>query len=171
MKLCVICRKPLAPSKQSHSVCYRKSCRQSHKEWCKANWDLLDENNKYRDKYESEFWEVTQEQKEYYASFFALIRSAIPPKKRKCLSCGEDLTSFKMETRGARICAPCHVKINKIGALACQHQEHFHPVSHELATSTRQTDLSILVQGSVRTNCHPNISNVLGTRFTDLDHI
>ena len=119
MKACVICDMPLSASKQKNYTCHKKHCRQEYTQWCKANWDQLSPSNKYRDKYEAEFWEVTPEQKEYYASFFALMRPPVPPKKRKCLGCGGDLTSFKMESRGARVCAECHVKINKIGALAC----------------------------------------------------
>ena len=119
MKACVICKMPLSASKQKNYTCHKKHCRQEYTQWCKANWDQLPTSNKYRDKYESEFWEVTPEQKEHYASFFALMRPTVPPKKRKCLGCGGDLTSFKMESRGARVCAECHVKISKIGALAC----------------------------------------------------
>ena len=118
-KICKCCEKHFSNLENPDEAwCKRPACRAHKKTWCQANFDLLPEENKFRNKYEAEFWEVTPEQKEYYASFFALMRPPVPQKKRKCLGCGEDLTSFKMQSRGARICADCHVKIAKIGALA-----------------------------------------------------
>ena len=103
---------------KSYGFCRRPECNEKRLEWVEANWDLLPPENTWRGRFESEFWEVTPEQKEHYATFFSLLRPQLPGKKRKCLKCREDLTSSKMQSRGARICAECHVKIAKIGALA-----------------------------------------------------
>jgi hypothetical protein len=51
--------------------------------------------------------------------FYELVRPPKPQKKRACLRCRKPITGFKMETRGARICAPCVKVINNLGALAC----------------------------------------------------
>ena len=102
----------------SYGFCRRPECNVKRMEWTEANWDQLPEDSTWRGRLECDFWEVTPEQKEHYASFFALVRPQIREKKRKCLRCREDLTSSKMQSKGSRICADCHVRISKLGALA-----------------------------------------------------
>ena len=120
MKACVICDMPLSASKQKNYTCHKKHCRQEYTQWCRANWDQLSPSNKYKDKYEAEFWEVTPEQREHYASFFALMRPTMATSKPKsCLKCGKLVPAHKLGHRGYRLCNVCHESNRNTGTLSC----------------------------------------------------
>jgi len=97
----------------SYGFCRSSGCNLARTRWLKNNWDQMPENNKFKRRYESEFWEVTPEQKEKFATFFSLIK-VNESKKRPCLRCRKAFESFS----GNRICSECHEITRKIGALA-----------------------------------------------------
>lgn len=104
--------------KDSYGFCRKKTCQVARQEWLKTNWDLMPENNKFRRRYEAEFWEVTPEQRERYASFFSLVREPKPLRIRRCLRCKCTLQSNRATSPNHRMCEACHDVNANVGALA-----------------------------------------------------
>lgn len=116
---CVICGKP-KPSSKSHLLyCGKPNCAHEYKSWRQKNWDQLPDGN-WRTKLESEFWEVTDVQRQQFPRFFELMRPIKShEKERKCLKCGDLVANKNNTTRNDfRLCGVCRANNVYYGALA-----------------------------------------------------
>ena len=117
---CKCCGSPYIEGKtKSYGFCRRPLCAEERTDWLKANWDAMPDNNRYRTKYEADFWQVTPEQKKQFSAFYALMRPAKRRNtKRKCLRCRVMIDNRYSTRDDYRICSQCHYRIEHIGALA-----------------------------------------------------
>lgn len=112
MKCCRYCQRPQPPSKANIDVCHRGPCKLAHRNWCKKNWDQMEEGNKWRQRYEDEFWELNDIQKQKYQHFLSLINTRTI-KRKTCLKCRREPPD-----EGRAICGQCRILNDRLGALA-----------------------------------------------------
>ena len=115
---CCICKSPLAASKQEATLCHRKLCRAEYKHWAVANYDQLDDANKFKVKYEDEFWKVTPEQKKQFSRFYELMKPRANAKKCSCLKCGKSVGGDRDSRTQYRLCPVCQLGNTRLGGLA-----------------------------------------------------
>jgi len=102
-----------------NSFCANPKCRKAHARWLEANWDQIEEGSTSRGRYEREFWELNDTQREHYKYFLSMVHPKPKLKVTKCLKCNHIIDNRKNTAYNSmRICHNCQRQNNKYRTIA-----------------------------------------------------